>query len=266
MPIKVMRTKSVRKPRIKRTYRKKLSVPLSVKSYVNKTIKRNEETKMSSVQYTLANFNSSIASTADLITLLPQVGVGVNQNNRIGNAIRPIKMVITGYVVYNSPAVALNSDARLLGARLFCFQDKTTRSYANNIYNYNLLNLGGTSATFAGSPLDWCSPHNSETFIWYADKKMRIMKPYGYTNNTLPGSTNAITGMDNSLFHPFTITLTQKQLPAVLKYDQGDSLSYPTNFAPYIGLGYADLLNNSPDITTTQLAMTFNCTLYFKDA
>ncbi|WP_445779368.1 hypothetical protein [Shewanella sp.] len=247
---------------------KKVRIPKTLKNYVNKTIRKNEETKMVSNQYTLANFNSAVSVQADLITLLPQVQVGVNQDNRIGNSIRPVKMVITGYVVYNTSALAANQDARLIGARLFCFQDKTTRSYANNIYNYNLLNLGGTSTTFTGTPLNWCSPHNSDGYIWFADKKMRILKPFGYTNNSspAPSATNAITGVDSSLFHPFRIVLTQKQLPAVFKYDQGDSLVYPTNFAPYIALGYSDLLNNSPDTTSTQLSMTFNCTLYFKDA
>jgi len=242
----------------------KVSAPL--RTYVNRCIRRNEETKMSSNQYTLSSFNSAISANADLITLLPQVAVGTAQNDRIGNKIRPIRMEITGYVLYYADSLAGLNDSKMIGGRLFCFQDKTTRSYANNIYNFNLLNLGGTGNNFLGTALNWVSPHNKEQFTFFADKKMVFLKPYGLTNNNTPSSTVAITGMDRSLFHPFKIVLTQKHLPAVLQYDQGDSLVYPTNFAPYLSLGYCDLMNRTPDTATTQLAMEFNCTLYYKDA
>ena len=266
MPFKrnVKRKAPLRKRRVFRKKPTKVSAP--VKSYVNRVIRRNEETKISSNQYTLTAFNSSISTTGDLITLLPTVSVGTGQNDRIGNKIRPVRLEITGYVTYGTGSLGANQDARMLGARLFVFQDKATKSYANGIYNYHLLNLGGTSSTFTGTQMNWVSPHNNEQFKFFADKKMVIMKPFGYTNNATPSTSNAITGMDKSLFHPFKIVLTSKDLPAVLQYDQTDSLAYPTNFSPYISLGYCDLLGATADTSTTQLQMEFNATLYYKDA
>lgn len=252
--------------RRKRSYAKKSKISAPVKSYVNRVIHRNSETKFSSNQYGLTAFNSGISTNADLITVLPQIFVGTGQNDRISNKIRPVRLEITGYIAYYTDAITGNNDARMLGARLFCFQDKTTRSYANSIYNYNLLNLGGSSNNFTGTALNYVSPHNSEQFTFYADRKMVIQKPWGYTNNTTPSSTNAITGMDRSMFRPFKIVLTQKHLPAVIQYDQVDSLGYPVNFAPYMALGYADLMNKTPDTTSTQLVMEFNSTLYYKDS
>lgn len=254
----------LRKRRIFPKKSSKISAP--IKSYVNRTIRRNEETKMSTNQYGLTAFNSGISTSADLITVLPAVTVGTGQNDRIGNKIRPIRLEITGYVSYYTDSIASNNDARMIGARLFCFQDKTNRSYANTINNYNLLNLGGTSNTFTGTALNWVSPHNNEQFTFFTDKKMLIQKPFGLTNVVSPSSTVSITGMDKSLFHPFRIVLTQKQLPAVLQYDQGDNLSYPTNFAPFMALGYSDLMNKTPDTATTQVVMEFSATLYYKDA
>lgn len=255
-----------RAPPRKRRSKNSGKVSAVVKSYINRTIRRNQETKMSSNQYGLTAFNSTITANADLITVLPTITVGTGQNDRIGNKIRPIRLEITGYVAYYTDALTANQDARMLGARLFCFQDKTTRSYANSINNFNLLNLGGTGNNFTGTALNWVSPHNNEQFTFYADKKFVVQKPFGFTNNTTPSSTNAITGMDKTLFHPFKIVLTQKQLPAVLQYDQGDSLSYPTNFAPFMALGYCDLMNKTPDTSSTQLVMEFNATLYYKDS
>jgi len=258
------RRRSIRK---RRTFRKKkTTVSPRIKSYVNRLIRRNEETKFSSNQYTFANFNSTINSTGDYITLLPQIVSGTGQNNRIGTKIRPVRMEITGYVAYQSGAVNLNNDARMIGGRIFVAQDKATRSYTNLIYNYQLLDLGGTSNDFIGTAMNWVSPHNKDQFIFYADRKFTMLKPFGTTNNTTPSTTNAITGMDKSMFYPFKIVLTQKHLPAVLTYDETDSLAYPTNFSPFLALGYCDLLNNTPDSLHTQLGMEFNCTLYFKDA
>lgn len=257
------RPKFTRRKWSKKTSRK-VSAP--VKSYVNRVIRRNEETKFSTNQYGLTSFNSGISSSGDLITVLPQIVVGTGQNNRIGNKIRPVRLEITGYVIYYAAAIGTYNDARMLGARLFLFQDKTSKSYSNSINNYQLLNLGGSSANFTGTALNWVSPNNSQQFKFYADRKMKICKPFGLTNNTTPSSTNAITGMDPSMFHPFKIVLTEKDLPAVLIYDQTDDLAYPVNFSPYMALGYADLMNAAADTTTSQISMEFNATLYYKDA
>lgn len=254
--------KTGRKLRAKKS--SKVSAP--VKSYVNRVIRRNEETKFSSNQYTLTGFNSGISAVGDLVTVLPQVVVGTGQNNRIGNKIRPTRIEITGYVMIQTSQVSGLNDAFLLGGRLFCFQDKTSKSYANSISNYNLLNLGGSSTNFTGTAMNWVSPHNNEQFKFFADRKMVFMKPFGYTNNGTPSSTTSITGMDKSIFHPFKIVLTQKDLPAVLTYDQTDDLAFPTNFSPYIALGYCDLTDASPDTAVTKLKMEFNATMYYKDA
>lgn len=264
MPFKKYARRPLRKRRVVRKKQTKISKP--VRSYVNRAIRRNEETKFSTNQYGLTSFNSGISSTGDLVTVLPQISVGTGQNNRIGNKIRPVRLEITGYVIYYAAAVGTYNDARMLGARLFCFQDKTSRSYANGINNYQLLNLGGSSNNFTGTALNWVSPHNSAQFKFFADRKMKILKPFGLTNNTTPSSTNAITGMDSSMFHPFKIVITQKDLPAVLTYDQTDDLAYPVNFSPYISLGYCDLMGAGADTTNAQLSMEFNATLYYKDA
>jgi hypothetical protein len=156
--------------------------------------------------------------------------------------------------------------ARLIGARLFCFGDKTVSAYSNSIYNYNIIEEGdGTSGNWTGATIQYTAPHNTDQFKWYADKKFKILKPYGLT--TVSGvSSTPITSMHSSLYHPFTITLTQKHLPAKFMYDQTDDTLYPTNFAPRLALGYCDLLNAAADVTSTQLNMQFTSTLYFKDS
>lgn len=272
MPIKKYVKKSTstrkrvgRRTVAKRSFSRKPSV--AVKQYVQRALSRSEETKMVSLTYELTGFNSQILSVADIITCLPPVNQGVQQNRRVGQKITPIRMEIRGYVCYNTSSVVGNYDSKMLGARLFVYQDKANKCYTqSSVDNYNLLNLGGTSSTFTGTPMNWVTPHNKLLFNFYADKKMTLLKPLGMTNNSAPTVNNGITGMDKSLFHPFTIVLSKKQLPATLIYDEYESASYPINFAPKISLGYCDLMNVSPDVVNQQVAMEFCCTLYYKDA
>lgn len=256
--------KNGKKRLVRRKKQTKVSAP--VKSYVNRLLSRSEETKFSTTEYTATLFNSGINSSGDLISVLPQVTVGTGQNNRIGLRIRPTKLEIRGFAVYYSSSDSL-LDARMIGGRLFCFQDKTNRCYNNTgIENYNILNIGGLSGNFTGTIMNYLSPHNTEQFQWFADRKMVFMKPYGRTNQAAPTSTTAITGMDKSLFHPFTIVLTQKDLPAVLTYDNNESVQFPVNFAPKLAFGYCDMMAAAADTTNTQVQLQFSATLYYKDA
>nr|ALE29651.1 putative capsid protein [Lake Sarah-associated circular virus-19]ALE29655.1 putative capsid protein [Lake Sarah-associated circular virus-19]ALE29656.1 putative capsid protein [Lake Sarah-associated circular virus-19] len=249
----------------KRMPKRKPRIPKGIKSYISKTIRSNEETKLTSVTAGFTGYNSSISSVGDYVTCLPPVPQGTGQSQRIGQAIRPIKLVIRGYVIYSADS---QLNARMIGGRMFCFSDKTVSNYGvatSAGANYNLLDVGGTSQTFDGTVARYEYPHNNDQFKFYSDKKFRMMKPWGYTN-VGSTSTQAIVSMDKSMYRPFTITLTQKQLPAILKYDQQLNVNFPTNFAPYVALGYCDLLSYPADTVVTQLNMTFTSTLYFKDA
>lgn len=261
MPIK---GKYVRKPKGRKSKKAPAKkIPIAVKSYISKALAREEETKIVSIDYTLSSFNSGISIVADLIEVLPSISLGTSQNQRVGNKIKPIRLEITGYIVYLSDQKA---DARLIGARLLCFQDKQIRSYMNAAVNYNLLNLGGSSTNFTGTAANYISPHNKDNFTFYSDKRFKILKPYGVTNSATPSSTVSMSETNTTLFQPFKIILTEKHMPAYLQYDQTESTTHPVNFAPKLSLGYADLLNYSPDTTSLQLAMAFVATLYYKDS
>lgn len=243
--------------------KKDAKVPLAVKNYVKKQNAKDEETKMASTEYSLSSFNSSISSSPDVIECLPNVSQGVAQNQRVGNKIKPVRLVIRGYIIYLTDQ---RTDARLIGARLLCYQDKQIRCYTNTQLNYNLLNLGGTSNNYTGTAMNFITPHNNDNFKFYSDKKFKILKPFGLSNLAVPGSTVSLTEVNNTLMHPFIITLTEKDLPASLQYDVAESTVHPVNFAPKISLGYSDLLNFAPDSITLQIAMQFCATLYYKDA
>jgi len=165
--------------------------------------------------------------------------------------------------VYNN-YVDVNFQPREILTRRFLFQDKAVKCYTDGAsVSLDLLDKGGLAEQFSGTQLSYLLPHNTHRHTFFKDQRHVIMKPFGYMNN--PGA-DAMTSVDKSMFKPFTITLTQKQLPAVLHWDENESVNYPINFAPYLALGYADAFGAAADTTTTQIGMSFVSTLYYKDA
>lgn len=256
-----MRKKVVRRPR-KRAVKKRTPLAKLVKQIVLK----QEETKMSSLSYNWTYFNSAINAVGDYNAVLPTVSAGTGQNQRVGAVIKPLKLVIRGYICYRADN---NQGARMIGTRLFCFSDKTVNNYGVGIsagQNFRLLDGGGSAGIFDGYAMSYITPHNTDAFKWYADKKHTILKPFGYTNTLAPTASSDITGMDRSLYKPFTITIPASKMPSVLRYEESVSATQPVNFAPYIAVGYADLLNYLPDTASTQIGMEWVATLYYKDA
>ena len=257
-----MPQKKYLKKRPKRPRKPKTSMAKMVKQIVQKS----QETKFATNLYGWTGFNSYITATGDYITVLPQVSQGTAQNNRIGSSIKPIKLVIRGYIAYRTDTYA---GARMIGTRMFCFSDKSIASYpvlTSAGANFQLLDNGGSPLQYTGTAMNYMSPHNADAFKWYADKKHTILKPYGLTNSLSPTSSTDLTGVDKSMYRPFTITIPASKMPSILKYDESVSSTFPVNFAPLLALGYSDILSYTGDTTVTQIGMEFCATLYYKDA
>lgn len=256
MPPKKQSTASTgyrRKPYQKRAV--KANIKTAIKTYIAKS----QETKTVSIQLPNTAFNSGIGSTSEYYALVPACAQGSGQTNRIGESIVPQKIVVRGYINFRANQI---QSAQELIARLFCFQDKSIKAYANlTSVGTNLLDLGGAGTPFTGTLMNMCTPHNSDKFTFFADKKHTFLKPFGYTNNGV--QTSAITSMNSSLVWFFNITLDKKHLPATFKYDGSD---YPLNFCPLLALGYSYAQDDSPDTVSTQISMAYNSTLYYKDA
>jgi len=246
----------------RRTRRIRRKSSKGLKRTIRKVVRSQLETKYATLDYALAAFNGTINEVGDIINPLPQIDKGTGNNQRVGNVIHPSKLVIRGYVTYYTAdlgSTSVNVDAAMIGCRLFAYRDRTVSSMANSsIVNYNLLDKGGNSKSYEGYALDYICPHNTKQFRFYADKRFKMLKPYGAVGDGDP----AYNSVHGSLFRPFTIVIKP---PKKLLYDNVDSAVYPTNFKPNVSLAYSDLMNTAPDTATTKIAMTFSSTLYYKD-
>lgn len=244
---------------VRRKPYKKRAVKLNIKTAIKTYIAKSQETKTVSTTLSNTAFNSAIGTTSEYFVVCPAIVQGVGQTQRIGESVIPQKIVVRGYINFRANQI---QSAQELIARLFCFQDKSIKSYDKvSSCSLNLLDTGGAGSTFTGTLLNMCAPHNNDKFTFFADRKHTFLKPFGYSNNGVV--TSAMTSMNSSLVWFFNITLDKKHMPATLKFDGSD---YPLNFCPLIALGYSYAQDDSPDTLSTQINMAYNTTLYFKDA
>lgn len=237
---------------------------LVTKSQVYRIIRRQQEVKQINQSSALTYYNANMNEAGDLKALLPPVAAGTDNVNRIGQEIKPVKLVVRGYVIYNfNTGNTAQVDSKAIRSRMLIWQNKSIKSYNTGLTNYSLLE-NGVPAQFTGQAIDLTYPLNKNDFTFYYDKQHTFLKPFGLNTAATPSATASITSMNTSLFHPFTFTFTKKHLPAKLLYQDGSNLA--TNFAPYLTLGYADLFNATPDVVNKQLAMEYTSTLYFTDS
>jgi len=158
---------------------------LVTKAQLYRAINRNVETKQVNMTLGLTNFNSGISSAAEFYTVLPAISQGVNSNQRLGDQIRPKRIVIRGYVQFLSDAWV---GATMLLARQFCFQPKNIRyqPQTTTAAGTTLLTDGAVPAAYTGTLLDQTKTHNNEEFTFFMDKRRTFLKPYGYTNQSIP--------------------------------------------------------------------------------
>ena len=267
MPPKKTASKRPYKKRAYKPRAKKAASKLVTKAQLYKAIAKQTETKQATTELTFTTFNSPISSaTGEFYVPLPGLGQGVAADQRLGDQIRPKRLVIRGYINYDTTDTS-DQAANMIISRLFCFSSKAIRDNANKgSMSSALLTNGGNPSQFTGALLDITRPQNREYFTFYKDMRHTFLKPFGYTGNNIAPSVNQdITAMDRSLVKFFTITLTQKHMPAVFKYDT-NAATFPTNFLPCIALGYAYASNATPDSLLAKIGMSYSATLYYEDA
>lgn len=209
------------------------------------------------------SFNASISTSTELYPLLPPLLNGVSSYQRVGDRIRPKRFVVDVIVSANGGLTS----SQLNMVRLFLIADKSYGFWddvrPNTPITSQLLNNGDGVQGFTGIPATLMMPVNTEKYKVFHDKILQVRAGSGQT----PNSTNAYVGTQ-------TFVGTQQAwklrfvipTPAVLKYS-GFNNDYPSNFAPFICLGYIQPDGNaSPDNLITRVQMLYRSHLWFEDA
>lgn len=216
----------------------------------------------------LSKFNSGIDSVGDLIQVLPGISQGVAENQRIGNQIRAKNLNIKGYLKLdvndiNDSTKLPNIVARMMVVTMKNAQNFTDAQGASPKIG-TLLKKGGTTVAFSGLLSDIYAPLNRDVFTVHYDKRFYLNQSYVNATGPSPPSTIISQDVKNTVKF-FNINIKCKN--RLLRYDEdvsGDIL--PSNFGPFLLLGYSYLDGSSPDVLSTPLGLQFDSTLNYEDA
>lgn len=216
----------------------------------------------------LIKFNSGIDSAGDMIQILPYVAASVNGNGRIGEQIRAKSLNVKGYLKLDINEVTDSTKLPSVIARMMvvtmktrpCFYDAT----GSPATLATLLKKGGTTVGFTGKLSDIYAPINRDAFTVHYDKRFYLNQSYLNVTGASPPTTTVAQDIKNTIkFFKFNVKCKNK----LLKYDEdvGSDL-LPTNFGPFLVLGYAYADGSSADTIPTPLGLQFDSVFNFEDA
>lgn len=257
---KVKISKTVSVPQMRDTQK------AQVLTMVKRVLGRKEETKTAGKTiWNKTSFNNAIGSS-DIYGVLPQVTNGAESYQRQGSKIRPTYLVLKGYVAID----VSQGNATTPEIRLFCLSAKSAKSYyalnqgslkldiANNLLDYcnNTGTPGNPSVKtpYDGNPIPALLDVNREMFRVHADKRIKLAN--GYSPDTTQHQQDPIR------YRHFTIRI---KCPQTLEFEDSLDPEYPTNFAPFVALGFCYPENISPSTILTPVTASLYSYLSYKD-
>ena len=238
----------------------------SFQKAVESVIHKNNENKEAYHEVDSLAFNSAINSTGDMQKVLPNIGNGTAENQRVGEQIRAQRLSIKGHFILSTSNN--NTSNSRIGVRMMVVQPKNLSAYPevsnNTSWLQQMLKKGGTNVAFTGLISDLYAPINTDQVTCYSDKLFYITIPYLYQGLGLDPSTTLASWDLSKATKFFSINLKVKN--KLLKYDKNYNTLQPTSYSPILVLGYSHLDGSSPDITTTQVIMSYISVVEYDDS
>lgn len=237
------------KTAVKRTYKKKSStVSRTVKSYVEKAIKKNVEIMFSdNVEYNQIQLNTFNTATTTLPTVLNltaplgKIQQGSGQSSRSGNQITlssmPLKMIFrdpNGYV--GTTASELNLAVKFVIAKLKNTLSEPTTSDFEKIHQ-----AGNASSAPVNSYVDIITPFNRDYWT--------IKKTFNFKLSKISNAESNLSPLSGHGFLKVISVDLAKYLPKTIKYDDivGSGDEVPTNCGLYGFIIAGDTLGTTTD-------------------
>jgi len=221
------------------------------------------------------NHNPLITSNAtDILRLIPKIAPGTSDNQRIGEKVRPMSLIVNGSVrlsdgTINGVTAEFRDDVVVV---MYVLQHIGLKDYTNLTTSNNFLQLlrTGENDTTAFNGTVTASQMPVEDAYYRLLSKKRIRLRYA---GAIPGSatgvpTNAVVSVANahSYYADFNFNLS-KHLPKQFKYPElsaaAGTLNDPTNSSIFMCLGFYNM-DGQPSLTQL-VAVQYTARLKFKD-
>lgn len=256
-----------RKPSNKRAYRPRVSkkgkVSKPIKSYIQRALSRNQESK----ETTSFGLNQSILtvanSTPTAINLLPTPAQGTGDSERIGNEIEVKKLIVTGFVNMTAYDATNNPTAPaplLVKMWVVSAKNINTNTFSNTSASSSFFQVSNSSTGFQATIRDQLLPVNPDLFTVHRVKTFKI--GFGSTSAYAP-ATGTSAYFDNSpMIKQFTFDCSK--YVSKLKYDEGQTWATNKNMFLVTTVTRADGTVTSATLAPAEYHWRVQC--IYKDA
>lgn len=237
---------------------------------LNLTGTRNLTGAFASRGYTSQN-NEIVNNPTDILQLLPPVFQGTEDNQRLGNIISPTSLRVKG-VVRLKPDLVANQQGTNIKVVIYVLTHVSLKDY-DNLYANNdftqLLNDGNNNTVAFRGNVAFKDLEVSKQYYKVLKRKVITLR---YSGSIPLSATNVSIDNSHTWYGEYSFDLS-KHLPAKLKYPEqlaspGSAVNFPTNFAPFMCMGYYDFkdpndLTSMP--TTSYTNQYYETSLKYKD-
>lgn len=234
---------------------KNKKISKAVDEHIHYKIMGNLETKVAIFNSNVTAFNQQANSSGDCLRLIPQVGTGTGQGQRVGNKLKMQSLHIRGALTFtlgqtSNANIRIGVRMMILKAKRFADWQQTQSDFASS---YTRL-LEGSVNGLNGDLANFNSPPNRDYFSIVKDKRYTMSLSLGTSPQQVAQSVKTF---------KFKVPYSKKSLT----YDENYSSTDPVDYPYVMILSYTKLDGSLPDSTaTTYLTCQYTTTLRYKDA
>lgn len=233
----------------------------AITSVAKRVWRSNTETKFVTSQiWDAETFNSGIG-TSDIYRVLPNVPQAVTEIGRVGDRLMPTGLYVKGTVAINRDALVSNN--KTLMVRLLVLRHKSENTIGGAVSAWSTggdyasllrtnTETGVEFAPFSGFQRELMYPVNRERFEVLGERFIKLSAV----------DTPSVESGGNMLAKTFNFKI---RTPKSLHYNRATDIQ-PTNYAPFVCLGYAYMDGTIPDVTSLEIISSAQSHLYYKDA
>lgn len=221
----------------------------AVKQIVKRELDRRIEDKfVGGIVENNVSHNASITA-GDIYPVLPPLGPGTAYNQRTGDKVRPKSLYVDAAISFNDYGQGYVSEP--LTVKVWILQHKGTRTYPlGTVPILNVLDAGAGSTTWDGSTMNSLFPINKDEFQILGQRTFTIC------DHTAEEGVNEFK----------RIQIKVRGVPKTLHYDSVAAPNYPSNFAPFMVVGWCRNDGVTPSDLQTYIKVNAWCRLTYEDA
>jgi len=235
-----------------------VAAPLETK-YVSNPLKVNSVTVLTDLS-AWTGFSPDITGTGEIYPCIPKTVQGTADHNRIGDRLNPVKIKVSLDI---APIGYADTDSFDRTVYIYLLQSLSVKSLDNyTAIPITLLldNGAGSSVKFDGTPYTAQYPVNTKEFRVLKVKQVRLTKGIGQ----ITGGDGDPVGIVTPSRSYAKVRMTVKA-PKTIKYE-GSSTKYPTNFAPFLVMGWHDnIARDGVSGVLTGVQAIGQVEMYYKD-